>query len=174
MLVAKISIKALVEGGKAVPGPPLGPALAVHKVNIGQVIAAINDKTNEFKGITVPVEVAIDPADKSFEIKVWTPPVSALIKKELKVEKLALTPWTTPPVKEGEAPKPPFTGNLDFDAVVKIAKSKLDALGTRSLKNAVKQVLGTCVSSGCTVEGRNPKEIIREVSAGKWDAKIKG
>ncbi len=172
--MGKISIKALVEGGKAIPGPPLGPALAMHKVNIGQVVAAINEKTKDFKGITVPVEVIIDPATKSFEIKVGTPPVSALIKKELKVEKLALTPWSTPPVKEGESPKAPFTGDLPFEAAVKIAKAKLDALGTKSLKNAVKQVIGTCMSVGATVEGKNPKDLIKEIDAGKWDAKIKG
>ena len=82
--MGSISIRVLVEGGKAIPGPPLGPALAIHKVNIGQVISAINDKTKDFAGITVPVEVLIDPATKGFEIKVGTPPVSALIKKELK------------------------------------------------------------------------------------------
>ncbi|MBU5557567.1 MAG: 50S ribosomal protein L11 [Candidatus Aenigmatarchaeota archaeon] len=172
--MGKISVKIMVEGGKAIPGPPLGPALAVHKVNIGQVVAAINEATKEFKGITVPVEVIVDTETKAFEIKVGTPPVSALIKKELKVEKLAITPWTTPPAKEGEAPKEPFKGDLPFEAAVRIANAKMSALGTRSLKNAVKQVIGSCMSVGCTVEGKNPKDILKEINAGKWDAKIKG
>lgn len=172
--MGKISIRVLVDGGKAIPGPPLGPALAVHKVNIGQVVAAINEKTKEFSGITVPVEVMIDPSTKGFEIKVGTPPVSALIKKELKVQKLALTPWATPAAKEGEAPPAPFTGNLPFEAAVRIAKAKLNVLGTHDFKKAVKEVVGTCVSVGCTVEGKHPKEVMKEIDGGHWDAKIKG
>lgn len=172
--MGKISVRVMVEGGKAIPGPPLGPALAMHKVNIGQVVSAINEATKEFKGITVPVEVVIDTGTKKFDIKVGTPPVSALIKKELKVEKLAMTPWTTPPAKEGEAPPKPFEGDLPFDAAVRIANAKMSALGTRSLKNAVKQVVGSCVSVGCTVAGKNPKDVLREINAGKWDVQIKG
>jgi len=172
--MGKISVKVMVEGGKAIPGPPLGPALAIHKVNIGQVVAAINEKTKEFKGISVPVEVVVDTATKAFEIKVGTPPVSALIKKELKVEKLAITPWTTPVAKEGEAPPKPFEGDLPFEAAVRIANAKMSVLGTKSAKNAVKQVVGTCVSVGCTVDGKNPKDILKEINEGKWDSKIKG
>ena len=172
--MGSISIRVLVEGGKAIPGPPLGPALAIHKVNIGQVISAINDKTKDFAGITVPVEVLIDPATKGFEIKVGTPPVSALIKKELKIQKLAMTPWTVGVAKEGEAPPAPFTGDLHFDAAVKIAKAKLPVLGTRNFKKAVKEVIGSCVSVGCMVEGKHPRQIMKEIDAGEWDEKIKG
>lgn len=166
-------MKILVEGGKATPAPPLGPSLATHKVNIGQVVSAINEKTREFAGMTVPVTVTIDTGTRDFDIKVGLPPVSALIKKELKVEKLAITPWTTPPAKEGEAPKAPFTGDLSFDQAVKIAKAKMPDLGTRSLLNAVKIVAGVCVSVGCTIEKKNPKEIIAEIAAGKWNEKMR-
>ena len=80
-----ITVKALVDGGKATPAPPLGPSLAPTKVNIGQVIAAINEKTKEFAGMQVPVTIKIDPETKEFEISVGSPSVSALIKKELKI-----------------------------------------------------------------------------------------
>src|SRR3989339_502491 len=103
-----VIVKALVEGGKASAGPPLGPTLAPLKVNIGQVIAAINEKTKEFAGISV-----------------GTPPVSQLIKKELKLEKLAKTAW-----------KEPAVGDLKIESAVKIAKLKLDSLGTKNLKKA--------------------------------------
>ena len=101
--MGKQTVKALVEGGKAVPGPPLGPALAAAKVNIGQVVSAINEKTKEFKGIKVPIEVTIDTETKEFEISVGSPPISQLIKKEVGKDKLAKTPWTVPKPKEGEA-----------------------------------------------------------------------
>jgi large subunit ribosomal protein L11 len=160
--MGKISVKVMVQGGKAIPGPPLGPALAQHKVNIGQVVSQINDKTKEFAGISVPVEVKIDTDTKAFEIIVGSPPISQLIKKELKAETLAKTAW-----------KEAAVGDLKMEAVVKIAKSKLGSLGTKSLKNAVKEVAGSCVSCGVTIDGKNPKEIIKEINSGKWDAEFK-
>jgi len=160
--MGKISVKVMVQGGKAVPGPPLGPALAQHKVNIGQVVAQINEKTKEFSGISVPVEVKVDTDTKAFEITVGSPPVSQLIKKELKLETLAKTAW-----------KDAAVGDLKMAAIVKIAKSKQASFGTHSLKNAAKVIIGSCVSCGVTVEGKNPKEIIKEIESGKWDAELK-
>ncbi len=85
--MAKETVEALVEGGKATAAPPLGPALGPKGVNIGQVVAEINKKTESFKGMQVPVKVIIDPDTKEFEITVGTPPASSLIKKETGIEK---------------------------------------------------------------------------------------
>ena len=156
-----VIVKALVEGGKASAGPPLGPTLAPLKVNIGQVIAAINEKTKEFAGISVPVSVEINPATKQFTISVGSPPVSQLIKKELKLEKLAKTAW-----------KEPAVGDLKIESAVKIAKLKLDSLGTKNLKKATKEVVATCVSLGVNVEGKNPKEVLKEIETGTFDSKF--
>jgi len=159
--MGKIIVKALVEGGKAVPGPPLGPSLAQYKVNIGQVISAINEKTKEFSGMQIPITVEVDTGTKAFDIKVGSPSVSALIKKELKLEKLAKTPFKEP------------AGSLTIEQVVKIAKAKQEQLKTRDFKKAVKQVVATCVSIGVEVENKNPKEILKEIDHGNWDSKIK-
>jgi len=87
--------------------------------------------------------------------------ISSLIKKELKLEKLAKTPWKENPV-----------GNLKFEQVVKIAKDKANSLGTKDLKKGVKQVVASCVSFGCTIEGKNPKEILKEIDSGHWNNKF--
>jgi large subunit ribosomal protein L11 len=165
-----IIVKALVDGGKATPAPPLGPSLAPTKVNIGQVIAAINEKTKDFVGMQVPVTIKIDPATKEFEISVGSPSVSALIKKELKVKTLAKAPFK---IYEKDGVTEEFKESLKFDQIVKIAKMKFDDLKTEDLKKAVKQVAASCVSSGCYIEGKKPKEIIKEINEGKWDEKIK-
>ncbi len=146
-------IKVLVQGGRATPGPPLGPALGPLGVNIGQVVAEINKKTKEFEGMTVPVIVKVDEKTRQFEIIVGSPPTSALIKKELGIEKGS---------KGGEV-----VGDLPFEKVVEIAKKKMGDMGVKSLKAAVKNVLGTCVSMGVTVDGKPPKEVIKEVEEGK-------
>ena len=171
--MGKISIKALVDGGKASAGPPLGPTLAQNKLNVKEVIEKINEKTKDFSGMQVPVEVVADTETKEITVKVGTPPISAMIKKELKLEKLAKTAWTLPPAKEGEAAPVEFKESIEFDKLVKIAKGKMDSLGTKDIKNAVKQVVGTCVSCGVRIDGKHPKEVLKEIKEGKYDSKIK-
>ena len=165
-----ITVKALIEGGKATPAPPLGPSLAPTKVNIGQVIAKINEKTKDFDGMQVPVTIKIDPDTKEFEIIVGSPSVAALIKKELNAKILAKAPFK---VFEKDGVKEEFKESLKFEQVVKIAKMKQDDLKTEDLKKAVKQVVASCVSSGVYVEGKIPKAILKEINEGKWDEKIK-
>ena len=84
--MAKQTIEALVDGGKVSAGPPLGPALGPIGVNIGEVIAAINEKTRDMAGMKVPVKVIVDTETREFEVEVGTPPTSALIKKELTLQ----------------------------------------------------------------------------------------
>ena len=80
-------INAIVDGGKATAGPPLGPALGPLGVNAGQVIAKINEATKDFAGMKVPVKVIVDTETKEFRVEVGTPPTAELIKKEAKIEK---------------------------------------------------------------------------------------
>ena len=82
-----IEVRVLVDGGKASGGPPLGPAIGPTGVPINQVIAAINEKTKEFAGLKVPVTVLVNKDEKKFDIVVELPMTSALIFKELKMEK---------------------------------------------------------------------------------------
>ncbi len=150
-------IEALVDGGKATAGPPLGPALGPLGVNIMEVVKAINEKTKAFQGMKVPVKVVVDPNTKSFEITVGTPPTSALIKKELGIDK-----------GSGDARKTKV-GNLTMEQVKRIADMKKDSLLGKDMKSRVKEVIGTCQSMGITVEGKNPKDILKEIDEGKYD-----
>ena len=74
-------LEVLVDGGKATPGPPLGPALGPLGVNIVEIVKAINDKTKNFEGMKVPVTLLIDAKTKAYTIEVGTPPTSALVLK---------------------------------------------------------------------------------------------
>ena len=169
--MGKVTIKLLIDGGKASAGPPLGPSLAPLKVNIGQVVSAINDKTKDFSGVQVPVNLVVETDTKEYTVKVGTPPVSSLIKKELKLERLAKAPFGTYTPKEGEKVEK-FSASLKFDQVVKITKMKLDLLGTKNLKKAVKQIVASCVSLGVNVEDKHPKEILKEIDSGNWDSRL--
>ncbi len=157
----KQTISSLVEGGKASGGPPLGPALGPMGVNINAVVDAINDKTKEFNGMKVPVNVLIDPATKEFEIEVGTPPMSALILKEMGIEKGA-----------GDH-KEEVAGDMPLESAKKVARMKRDSLLAASTKAAVKEVLGTCVSMGITVEGKPAKVFLDEIGQGLHDDSLK-
>ncbi len=154
------TIEVLVEGGRASPGPPLGPALGPMGVNVVQVVAKINEKTKAYEGMKVPVKVLIDPKTKTFEIKVGTPPTSALLVKEIKAE------------KGSGAPNTQKVGNITIEQAIKVANMKQDSLMGKDLKMRVLEVIGVCVSSGITVEGKEPKAIQKEIKEGKWDAKF--
>ena len=81
------SISALVTGGEASAGPPLGPALGPIGVNVLQVVNMINEKTKDFLGMKVPVKVEVDTETKKFTVEVGVPPTAALISKEANITK---------------------------------------------------------------------------------------
>ncbi len=158
------TIDLLVEGGKAAPGPTTAPKLSMYKLNVGQIFKEINDKTKDYAGMSVPVKLKIDTDTKSYEISVGTPPVSSVIKKELKIELAKIT-------DEEKAGGKTSVGDLSFDQVVKIAKMKKESMLAKNLKAAVKQVIGTANSmAGVLVEGKRPKEMIKEIDEGKFDS----
>jgi large subunit ribosomal protein L11 len=162
--MAKITIPAIVEGGKANAGPPLGPALGPLGVNIAVIIDEINKATAPFAGLKVPVKVIVDKSTKKFEIEVGSPSTGELLKKEAGVEK----------GKKGGPDDPKTVGNLKFEQVVKVAKMKAGNSLVRNLKNGVNEVLGSCVSLGITVEGQDARKIIAEVAEGKHDSQLVG
>jgi large subunit ribosomal protein L11 len=161
-MMTKVTIPAIVEGGRANAGPPLGPALGPLGVNIGGIIDEINKKTGPFAGLKVPVKVIVDKNTKKFEIEVGSPSTGELVKKEAGVEK----------GRKGGAEDPKTVGNLKFEQVVKVAKMKSSSSLVRDLKNGVKEVLGTCVSLGITVDGKDARESIKEVDEGKRNSQL--
>jgi large subunit ribosomal protein L11 len=89
---------------------------------------------------------------------VGIPPTTALIKKEANIEK-------------GSAePNVKVAGNLPFEAAVRIAKMKLEGMLSYELKTATKEVVGTCVSMGVTVDGKRAKDVLADIAAGKYDS----
>lgn len=150
-------INALVDGGKANAGPPLGPALGPLGLNAGEVIAKINEKTKTFSGMKVPIKVIVDTESKTFEIEVGAPATSELIKKEIGIEK-------------GRKTKDEIAGDIGLEKVIGIAKKKNESSLGKSLKEMTKEVIGSCTSLGVTINGKPTKEIVREINEGKHDS----
>ncbi len=158
--MTKETIDLLIKGGAATAGPPLGPKLGPMGVNTGNVVKAINEKTAAMKGMDVPVKVTVDSDTKEFEISIGTPPTAALLKQELYVQK-----------GSGRA-KLDKVGDLPIDHVISIAKLKQDTQLAYTLKSSVKEVLGVCQSAGILVDGKEPRQVIKEVADGKYDSKL--
>jgi len=134
-----------------------GPALGPLGINVMAVVGRINELTKEFAGMRVPVKVTVNIDTKEFTVEVGTPTTAALVIKELRIKK-----------GSGQAGKD-IVGNLSLEQVIKIALVKKNQLKSKTLKKAVKQVLGTCLSMGVNVEGKSPKVIQREMDEGVYD-----
>ena len=156
--MASETVEILIDGGKATPGPPLGPALGPLGINMMQVVEQINQKTADFDGMKVPVKIIVDSSTKEFEVEVGTPPTTALIMDELKIEKGSQDPGLEK------------VADLKIEQALKIARMKFDALLSPDYKNAAKEIIGTCVSMGITVEGKDPREVQKEVDEGVYDS----
>jgi len=156
-MAEKKSVELLVSGGRAAAGPPLGPALGPLGVNVLAIVNKINDLTKDYSGMKVPVKVFVDTETKEFEVIVGTPTASALIVSELKIEKGSATPNTQK------------VGNLSIEQLKNIAKLKHAQLLAIDLKAATKEILGTCVSMGVTVENKDPREVQKEIGEGKYN-----
>ena len=156
----KMKVKLIVEGGAMKPGPAVAQQLGPMGINLGKVIDNVNKATSGFKGTKVPVEIDVNPKTKEFTIEVFSPPVAELIKKEMNLEKAS-----------GETGKT-YVGNIAFETVLGIAMTKQANLLAKTLKSAVRLVLGTCTSMGVLIDNKSPIEVGREVENGKYDAEI--
>lgn len=192
----------LVEGGKAKPGPATAPRLGALKVNMGKLFQDINEMTKEYANMNVPVKVIINRKDSSYTIKIGTPPVSSLLRKELGLKKIASAKeegkkeeekkeegkkeeekkQTKKEIKREKAEKArkkkekkikETVADVKMEQCVKVAKMKRASLLSKTLKSAVKEVVGSCVSMPVTVEGKPPKEVLKEIDEGKYDSALK-
>jgi large subunit ribosomal protein L11 len=134
----------------------LGPA----GIPINQVIQKINEATSDFNGLKVPVELDIDVKTKKFEVKIFSPPVSELLKKELGLSKGSGMQLKT------------VIANASIEQIISVAKTKMQNLLCKDMKSAVKVVAGTCVSLGVYIENKPAKETEKDITAGKYDKEI--
>ncbi len=150
----EVTVSGLIEGGKATSGPPFGPVLGPLGVNVAKIIEDVNKQTAGYVGIKVPVKIFIDQATKNYRVEIGAPPTSALILKELGIQKGAKT-------------KDEVAGDITMEQLVNVAKAKDKTLYGHSLKEKVKQVAGTCKSMNITIEGMPAIEVIAKIEKGE-------
>lgn len=155
-----MKVKLIVEGGAMKPGPAVAQSLGPLGINLGKVISDVNSATLSFKGMNVPVEIDVDSKTKNYNIKVSSPSVAELLKKELGLEKGSGSPLKYK------------VGNISFERVLGIAKTKLPSLLAKDLKSAIKLVVGSCVSLGILIDSKEAKDIEKEIDSGKYNNEI--
>jgi large subunit ribosomal protein L11 len=130
-------------------------------VNVMDVVEDINEKTDAFEGMQVPVTVTVDD-EGGFEVEVGTPPTSALLLEELGEEK-----------GSGE-PNRDKVGSLDLDQAIQVSERKrVDLLG-KNQKTRTLEVLGTASSLGIEINGKDATRVQDEIKRGRHDDAFEG
>ncbi len=131
-------INLTIMGGAANPSPPVGPALGQHGVNIMEFCKAFNAKTEDSKGIPIPVVITVFE-DRSFEFVTKTPPASYFIKQATKL-------------KSGSgAPGREIVGQIRTSQLKEIAEKKMEDLNANDIDAATKIIAGSARSMGIEV-----------------------
>ncbi|NDV28273.1 MULTISPECIES: 50S ribosomal protein L11 [Desulfovibrionaceae] len=131
-------IKLQIPAGSANPSPPVGPALGQHGVNIMEFCKAFNAKTQDQKGMIIPVIITVYQ-DRSFSFITKTPPASTLLLKAAKLQK-----------GSGE-PNKNKVGKVTKAQVKEIAELKAPDLTAADTEAAMKSIMGTARSMGIEV-----------------------
>ncbi|KAJ1835547.1 60S ribosomal protein L12 [Coemansia sp. RSA 2706] len=132
--------------------PKIGP-LGLSPKKVGEDIAKA---TKDWKGIRVTVQLKVQNRQATVTV---LPSASSLVIRALK---------ETPRDKKKEK-NILHNGNMSLDDVISIARAmrEADRSMARELKGSVKEILGTCMSVGCTVDGESPKDIQSQIAAGE-------
>ena len=131
-------LKLNLPAGTATPAPPVGPILGQAGINMMDFLKQYNAATQDKKGQIIPAEITIYQ-DRSFTFELKLPPVSAMIKQALKLQK-----------GSGLAGRE-SAGKLTMEQVKAIATQKLPDLNTIDLDQAINSVMGTARSMGIEV-----------------------
>lgn len=132
------TLKLMIEGGKANPAPPIGPALGQAKVNIGEFVTRFNEGTKEMRGEIVPVVINVYE-DRTFSLDFKTPPAASLILKAIGKDKGSGKPNTSK------------IGTITKAKIKEIAEKKLKDLNASSVEAAMKIIEGSARSMGVEV-----------------------
>ncbi len=132
-------LKLQIEGGRASPAPPIGPALGQHGVNIMAFVKEYNEKTSSRAGTIVPVDLTVYE-DRSFSFVLKTPPAADMLRKAAGVEK-----------GSGE-PRRETVGTVPASKIREIAETKLPDLNAADVEGAMRIVAGTARSMGIRID----------------------
>ncbi|MFA6553250.1 MAG: 50S ribosomal protein L11 [Patescibacteria group bacterium] len=135
----KTIVKLQLQGGKATPAPPVGPALGQHGLNLQDFCSKFNAQTKDKIGDVIPVEIKVYE-DRTYSFILKTPPAAELLKKAAGITK-----------GSGQSLKQKV-GKVTKKQVEEIAKIKMPDLNAKDLPGAMRIIEGTARNMGLEVK----------------------
>lgn len=132
------NVKLQLPAGKAMPSPPVGPALGPHGVNSNDFCKQFNAKTASQAGYVLPVVITIYQ-DRTFTFITKTPPAADLLRKAAGISKGSAKPNTDK------------VASVTRAQVREIAQMKLEDLNAADIESAMTMIAGSARSMGITV-----------------------
>jgi len=147
-----------VRGGEAKPEPPIVDIIKGVGLDPEKIVEEINKLTEKYKGLEVQVKIIIDEETKEYEFEIKPPTTTELLLKAVGAKE----PSGDPMHKK--------IGDLPFEKIVEVTILKKPALNAKTLKAGVKTIIGSARSIGITIDGKDGKDVTREVEEGVYDA----
>lgn len=142
-----------VVGGEVAPAAALAPKCSPIGMPPKKVGEDIQKATKDWKGLKVEVEIRIQNKQSTVTVM---PTAAPLIIKALKE-----------PARDRKKTKNVVhNGKLKISDIIGIAKLMREKSFSAEFSGTVKEILGTCVSIGCTVDGKDPRDIQKEIDQG--------
>ena len=139
-------------GAVAALAPKVGP-LGLSPKKIGDDIAK---NTKDWKGLRITVKLIVQNRQAKVEV---VPSAAALLIKELK----------EPPRDRKKEKNILHDGDVTIDQVYNVARQMRPRSMARYFSGCVKEILGTCVSLGCTVDGQDPRDVQAQIDSGELE-----
>ena len=133
--------------------PKIGP-LGLSPKKIGDDIA--KETTKDWKGLRVTVKLSVQNRQAKVSV---VPSAAALVIKALK----------EPPRDRKKEPHVPHNGNISMEDIYEIARIMAPRSMAKNFAGTVKEMLGTAVSVGCTVDHENPRDLQSQIDDGTID-----
>jgi large subunit ribosomal protein L11 len=127
-------------------------------VDLSKLREELNKLTQKYKGFEVTVKILVDEDTKEYDIEIKPPTTTELLLHAVGAKEPSGDPMHQK------------IGDLPFEKIVEIAILKKPSLTAKTLKAAVKTILGSARSIGITVDGKDPKQVTQEVENGVYDA----
>ena len=151
-------IKLITQAGSMKPNPALAQKMGPLGMNMGKIIGDVNKATAGHPGMKLPVTLDINTKTKEVKVIVGQPSTSELLKKEFGI------------AKGSGQPQKFKTANVPIETLIKVAIEK-QAL-EKTLKSALKTVVGSCRTLGFLIENKEPAEVTAEIDKGVYDKLI--
>ncbi|CAI8026274.1 60S ribosomal protein L12 [Geodia barretti] len=129
--------------------PKIGP-LGLSPKKVGEDVAKA---TKDWKGLKVTVKLVVKNRQAAIEV---VPTAASLIIRALK----------EPPRDRKKVKHVKHSGDLTLEKIIDIARTMRPRSMARHLSGTVKEILGTCQSVGCTVEGSHPHDKVDDINDG--------